>query len=79
MSDDKLTRIEDKIDLLAERLNSVDKTLVKQHEQLAYHIRRTDLLEAEVKPISEHVSFIRVTVRIVGILALVAGVIRLFM
>ena len=34
---------------LTDKINAVDKTLVKQHEQLTYHIKRTDLLEAEVR------------------------------
>lgn len=51
MSDERLVRIEDKIDKLADRLGSIDKTLVRQEDQLAYHIKRTDLLEAKVAPL----------------------------
>lgn len=36
-----------------ERLNSVDQTLVKQHEQLTYHIKRTDLLDEELRMAKE--------------------------
>lgn len=52
---------------LDERLDSVDKTLVRQEIQLAEHIRRTELLEHatsrleediyhELQPLKEHVA-----------------------
>ena len=37
------------------KLNNIDKTLVKQHEQLKYHIKRTDLLEQRVQEIKDEV------------------------
>lgn len=79
MSDSRLGRIEEKIDSIADRLNSIDVTLAKQEQQLAYHIRRTDLLEEQVKPISDHVTFIRVTLRWLAAAALVAAIAKVFM
>lgn len=78
MSDERLTRIEEKIDRLGDRLSSVDMTLIKQHEQLAYHIKRTDILEAKVSPISDHVAFVRVAMKILAAAALIAGIYRVF-
>jgi hypothetical protein len=56
MDDKKLDRIETKIDKLDSRLDSVDVTLAKQHESLKDHIRRTELLEQEIKPVAKHVA-----------------------
>lgn len=44
-----LTKLDSNHKELSDRLQSVDKTLVRQEEQLAYHIKRTDLLEEHVK------------------------------
>lgn len=38
----------DSIDLT---LKEISETLIRQEEQLSYHIRRTDLLEDRVKPL----------------------------
>ncbi len=48
-------RLEDKVDRIAESVSNIDKTLMGQAVQLEEHIRRTTLLENDVKPIKEHV------------------------
>lgn len=74
MSDDRLTRIEDKIDHVVDKIGNIDVTLAKQHEQLEYHIKRTDLLEKSVKPIETHVTMIHGVLKAIGILAIGAGI-----
>lgn len=74
MNETRLERIEDKLDAISERLASIDRTLDKQHGQLEYHIKRTNLLEDEIKPIREHVIFIRGLIKFLGVLALLAGI-----
>lgn len=63
---DRLDKIEVKLDEGRDRLSSVDVTLTQQAADLAYHIKRTNLLEAqvsrvadEVTPIKEHVQRFR--------------------
>ena len=51
MNDDRLSRIEAKVDSVVDRLGSIDKTLAAQHVSLKQHMRRSDALEAQVKPI----------------------------
>jgi hypothetical protein len=75
---DRLDKIEGKLDEGRDRLSSVDVTLAKQASDLEYHIKRTDLLEAqvsrvadEVTPIKEHVQKFR---GIVWFLVALAGV-----
>lgn len=49
-----LTLILDKIEKIDDRLNSVDKTMIKQESNLAEHMRRTDLLEIQQKSMFSH-------------------------
>ena len=51
MDDRRLERIEKKLDDVADHLASIDTTLALQHASLEHHIRRTDILEEQVKPI----------------------------
>ena len=55
---DLMNRILDKLDKLDDRLVGIDKTLVKQEENLEEHMKRSDLLEfnhdllkSEMKPL----------------------------
>lgn len=65
-----LTRINVQLDKLDEKLDNVDKTLIRQEESLKEHMRRTELLERhyeslqselhnEVEPIKEHVQQVK--------------------
>ncbi len=74
MSNDQLSRIEGKIDAINVRINAIDVTLAKQHEQLTYHIKRTDLLEKKVEPIAEKDTFFRVLIKLIGVCALLAAI-----
>ena len=75
MADDsKLDKIENKIDHISDKINSIDVTLAAQHVSLREHMRRTQILEEEVKPIKEHVDGLKGVVRFLKIAALVAGI-----
>ncbi len=74
----KLDSIISKLDRLDERLDSVDKTLVKQESSLAEHIRRTELLEEDLKPVKRHIAHVEGAFKLVGALSLVAGLLSLF-
>lgn|GEM_PF-6025137 len=47
--------MERKIDSILSRLNSIDATLLLQHEQLKNHIKRTELLEAKLIPLESFI------------------------
>lgn len=51
--ENKLNRIEGKLDKVVEHISSIDSTLAAQHVQLKEHIRRTELLEADVAPLKK--------------------------
>lgn len=65
---DALDRILDKLEQSDARLNSIDVTLGKQHVSLEEHIRRTALLETEIKGIKHHVSMVQGVSKFIGIL-----------
>lgn len=81
MKDDKLEKIENKIDILDTRLDRIDVTLAKQHLSLEHHIKRTELaeenlglLKKELKPLAEHVITINNIAKIISVLAAIAGI-----
>ncbi len=71
----QLDRIEKKLDIVDGRLGSIDVTLAGQHEQLIVHIKRTDILERELKPISRHVQQVQGAAKLLGLLALIASIV----
>lgn len=70
----QLDRIENKLDLISDRLNNVDVTLASQHVSLADHIRRTELLEIAVAPLTKESHMIHGVLKAVGILSLLGGI-----
>lgn len=74
MSDDRLERIEVKIDKIATRMGNVDVTLAKQHVSLTEHIKRTKQLEDRVEPIERKVWAVDGVLKLVGILGIVFGI-----
>jgi hypothetical protein len=73
-----------KLDKLDDRLDSMDKTLVKQEANLAEHMRRTEVLEesveyirkSELKPIQNHVVMVEGVIKFIGFLSVVLGIIQ---
>lgn len=64
-------RLDSKLDKLDDRLDALDKTSVKQELNLAEHMRRTELLEAqhdnfqnELSPIKSHVDQVKTVIKI---------------
>lgn len=68
----------DQLDKIHERLTSIDKTLVRQEGHLAEHIRRTALLEDEIKPIKKHVGHVEGAIKLIGLLSIIAGLLKAF-
>ncbi len=52
-SDDRLYRLEDKIDSVKESIGQINVTLAAQHESLKEHMARTRLLEERVDPLEK--------------------------
>jgi len=82
---DQLNRIEEKIDIIVDRLNDTEKILAVQAEQLAYHIKRSDQLDTalgiiknDLKPIDRHVSMVQGAIKLLAILASIAAIVKMF-
>jgi flagellar motor component MotA len=71
----ELHNIEQKINKLDERLDSIDVNLAVYNEQLKEHIRRTELLEEDVSPIKEHVSEVRGFIKLISAAAAILGIV----
>lgn len=76
MDDQRLERIENKLDKFGDHLAAIDVTLAAQHVSLETHIKRTELLEQEVKPIQKHVDMVNGALKLIGILAMIAAIIE---
>ena len=77
-----MDRLHNKVDKLDEKLDAIDTHLAVYNEQLKIHIKRTELLEADVAPIKEHViqlnSAIKVVTYIIGISGTIAAITKYF-
>ena len=78
MMKELLTRVINQLDKLDDKLDSVDKTLVKQEENLREHMRRTELLErqhenlqselySKIDPIKYHVHQVKGIAKFISI------------
>ena len=63
----ELMRIHEKLDVMGDKQGEMNATLVKQHESLKYHIKRTDLLELEIKPIKAHVMLMNSAAKVIAV------------
>lgn len=65
---DKLDKIEAKVDKIIEKVEDINVTLASQHEVLKEHIRRTELIEEDMKPIKKHVTIVNALMKVLGLL-----------
>lgn len=68
MDDNRFDKIEVKIDKLDDRLDKIDVTLAAQHESLKLHMKRSDMLEASIKPLETFMDRIKFVGAILGML-----------
>lgn len=67
-------RVEAKLDTIVSDVNSMKITLASQHVVLDEHVRRTNLLEADLKPIKKHVYMVEGALKFIGLLGILAGI-----
>ncbi len=70
-----MSRIEDKIDTISERLSSIDATLAAQHVSLKEHMRRTEILETQIEPIKTHVTRLNGALQLIGLVGTISAII----
>ncbi len=69
----QLDRIEKKVDIVVDKVSSLDATTKVQQTILDEHVRRSTMLEDQIKPIQKHVDRIEGALKFIGALALLAG------
>jgi hypothetical protein len=72
----RLERIENKVDTISEKVSDINSTLAAQHVSLEHHIKRTDLLEAQVIPLRGHADELKGVVRFLKILGLLLTILE---
>lgn len=75
----KKDMLEGRLTSIESTLHNMDKTLAVNTEHLADHMRRTALIEEELKPVVKHVEQMRGAAKLLGLLALIATIASLFM
>jgi uncharacterized coiled-coil protein SlyX len=74
MDEHRLDRIESKLDKVVDSVSEINKTLAEQHMSLKHHIKRSDLLEAQMEPIRKHVNMVTGAFKLLGLISLLAGI-----
>jgi len=72
-NDEFMQMLSDKLDRLDDRLDIMSNTSVLQAASLDEHIRRTELIENELKPIKSHIALVGAIAKIVSILGALIG------
>ncbi len=72
---DDIKRFEAKLDKIDDNIGRIDITLASQHEVLKEHIKRSNMLEAQMAPIQAHVSKVEGAIKLISILAMIAAII----
>jgi hypothetical protein len=76
--DKRLEKIEGKIDIIVEKIHSIDKTLDRNTDSLDMHIKRTNLLEKKLAPIDKHVTMVNGVIKFLLGLAALTALFKLF-
>jgi len=75
MSDEQ----KDRLNNIEKCLYEIDKTLTINTEHLAEHMRRTAIMEEELRPVTKHVDQMRGAGKLLALLALVATIVSAFL
>lgn len=74
---DDIKRVEVKVDKVDEKLDIIDNHMGVYNQQLKEHMRRTELLEEELKPIVKHVSMVQGALTVLTSSGIILGIIKL--
>ena len=69
-----MDRIEEKLDKIDGRIDNIDKHLAVYNAQLKFHIKRTDMLEQEIKPLKAGLIKAQGAMMFIGVLATVVSI-----
>ncbi len=72
-NDERLKRMEDKIDKVVDSVHEINITLAAQHISLETHIKRTNILEKKLEPVERHVSMVQGAIKLIMIVSAIAA------
>ena len=75
----EIEKLNQKLDKIDQRIDSIDKHLAVYNSELKFHIKRTDILEEELKPIKSSLIKAQGALCFIGILATLVSVAVAFM
>lgn len=75
---DKLDKILEKIDKVESHVGGQAITLAKLTVSVEDHIRRTNLLEEDFKPVKKHVAMVEGALKFIGLLGILATIFEAF-
>jgi chromosome segregation ATPase len=70
----ELDKIDRKLEKIDERIDNIDKHLAVYNSQLRFHIKRTDMLEEEIKPLKSSLIKAQGAIMFIGLLATIISV-----
>ena len=68
--------MESKLDKISENINEIKITLAEQHVTLKEHVRRTEILEAEIKPLKAHVQGVHLVLKLIGVASMLGAAVE---
>lgn len=74
---DDIQKIDIKVDKLDEKLDLIDNHLAVYNEQLKEHIRRTEILEEEVRPIAKFIAKFQGALTLIASSGIILGIAKL--
>lgn len=74
--DDRRKYTVNKLDKIIERLNSIDVTLAVNTESLKDHIKRTELIEQDLKPVKKHIAMVEGALKFIALCGILATIIE---
>ncbi len=74
MDTKRLERVEDKLDKVVDSISNINVTLAKQSVILEEHVKRSTMLEDQMKPIKKHVDLVNAAFKLLGLLISVGGI-----
>ena len=75
----EIENINQKLDKIDQRIDNIDKHLAVYNAELKFHVKRTDMLEEEIKPIKSSLIKAQGALCFIGIIATVVSVAVAFM
>lgn len=76
-NDDILIQIIKRQDDIFDLISQQKEILAKQQESLNYHIKRTDLLEEDLRPVKKHVYMINGFLKGFGAVSVLLGILKI--